>query len=222
MQLFDRKRYAAAPVLLALCLVGVAPSARAALVLDLNPGGSQSSCTDCGTAGSTLGWGFTVTGSFSVNGIGVWDSFSNGIGLTVPAGLWRSDGTLLASVSISDSSTPVASANGDGQWLFADIPQLTLTPGDYLIGSVFYPSGPTFNLVSFNTIPEITGVVPRSSTFPDGGFQAPVNSFVRAIFGPTLRLVATPPAAVPEPATTVALFTLGAIGLVGRRFGARK
>jgi hypothetical protein len=171
-----------------------------------------------------LGYSFDVTSSFAVDGLGVWDSGSNGINTTVQAGLWTSTGTLLASVSISDSSTPVASASNAGQWLFADIPSLTLTPGSYVIGSIFFTLAPVVNfgsVNSFSTIPEITNVVGRRGVF-GSGLQVPTvllsnNTFG---FGPTLRQATTPPAPVPEPATTAALVTLGAIGLVSRRRGA--
>jgi hypothetical protein len=196
--------------------LGVAGNAQASLVLDVNPGGAQAPCGSCGNVtGTTFGWGFDVTSSLTVDGIGVWDTGSNGIGTPVQAGLWTSTGTLLASVSISDSSTPVASASSSGQWLFEDIAQLTLNPGSYLIGSIFYNSTPTANIGSFTTIPEITNIVGRIGTSPNGGFQAPTNSFGIPIFGPTLRQATSQ--SVPEPASLIGVLGLGAVGVTSLR-----
>lgn len=209
-----RKRPAAAPILLALCLAGGVAETQAALVLDVDPGGNQAPCGDCGnTTGATFGWAFDVTGSITVDGIGVWDTGFNGFGTTVQAGLWTNVGALLATVSVSDSSTPVGSASGAGQWLFEDIAPITLDPGSYLIGSIFFDSVPTANVGSFVTIPEITGVAGRRGSSPDGGLQVPTIGFNAAIFGPTLRQVESP---VPAPATAL-LLAFGAGGLARRR-----
>ncbi|MFM2063349.1 MAG: hypothetical protein RLZZ507_3019 [Cyanobacteriota bacterium] len=220
MKLFEGKLYASAPVLLTLCLVGWVPEAQAQLVLDVNPGGTQVPCGSCGNiSGRTVGWSFGVTNSFTVDGIGVWDSGSDGIGTSpIQAGLWRSDGTLLASVLISNSSTPVASASTSGQWLFEDISQLTLTPGNYLIGSIFFNSTPLANIGSVTTIPDITviaGAIGGSGA--DTGFQAPTNSFGTVIYGPTLRQAsgATPvPFDIPGGATIPTVGSLFALTLM--------
>jgi hypothetical protein len=94
-----------------------APALHAGLVVDLT-GGTTSACNvGCGV-GTTFGWSFTVTSPIAIDGIGMWDTLPNGVGLAIGAGLYTSSGALVQSVTVTDSSTPVASANPDGRWLF--------------------------------------------------------------------------------------------------------
>jgi PEP-CTERM motif len=193
-----------------LVAMAVAPlqHADAALVLDLNTGGTPAFCGGCGnTSGTTVGWTFTVSSSFTINGLGVWDAGADGIGTSTQVGLW-SGGALLASATVSDASTPVASASADGDWLFETIAPVTLTPGTYNIGSVFFVAVPTAQFdAPFVIIPEIGGISGVNGPNPDGGFQDPTIAFGTPIFGPTMRLVE----AVPEPSS----FLLLAVGLLG-------
>jgi hypothetical protein len=107
-----------------LFLIAVLPAAQAKLVLDVGPGGTATACGVCGNdRGSTLGWKFRVKEPITVDGIGVWDANTDpGLGVrAVWAALWSEESTTaLASVEISDASTPVAS-QGDGIWRVADI-----------------------------------------------------------------------------------------------------
>src|SRR5580692_5423432 len=125
-------------MLFALGLAGTTPLAHADLVLDLQTGGTVGGCSfDCINGGQTFGWAFTVNSTITVDGIGVFDVGAGPLGGSTQAGLWTAGGTLLASATISDSSTPVASASADGQWLFENFAAITLTPGDYVLGNVF-------------------------------------------------------------------------------------
>jgi hypothetical protein len=187
--------------ILATGLLCGATAAQASLVLDASPGlNFQVPCFICGNSnGATLGWAFTLTSSITVDGLGVWDSGSNGLGRSIQAGLWTGTGTLLASTTVTDGSTPVASASASGRWLFNNIPALKLDPGNYLIGSIFFNSVPTANIGSFTTIPEITNVDFRIGSLPNGGFQAPFNTLpvplpvAIPVAGPTLRTQDVPP-----------------------------
>src|SRR5262245_5459172 len=108
----------------------VAP-AQADLVLDLAPGGTATPCGGC-SGGVTYGWSFSVRNAITIDGLGIWDAGANGLGQpSVQIGLWSSAGTLLASTSVTDASTQVASANLAGEWLFESIAALTLGAGDY-------------------------------------------------------------------------------------------
>lgn len=184
-----------------------ASKAQATLMLDLHTGGAQVPCGSCGANGTTFGWRFTVLAPITVDGIGVWDAGANGIGSASIAGIWTADGTLLASATVSDGSTPVASASSDGDWLFESITPLTLTPGIYEVGAMFLAITPFAQVnVPFVMIPEITGVTGVQGTL-NAGFTAPLTPFHLPIFGPTLLLqdrgapVQAQAAPVPEPST---------------------
>ncbi len=198
--------------LIGLAVYGTAEESRAELILDVGPGGGTLPCGPCGNGvGSTFGWAFDVTSTISVDGVGVWNAGANGIGPAVQAGLWTNAGILLASATISDASSPVPS-NGDGEWLFEDIPLLTLSPGRYVIGSIFFDSTPLSQFfTAFTTIPEITYIESRiPAVLPDSGLDIPTGSLGSdGVFGPTLRL---PEAPVPVPAT-LALFAIAMAGL---------
>lgn len=198
----------ASVVLAAMC---VTHNASASLVLDLNTGGSPLNCGSCGnTNGDTFGWGFRVINPITIDGLGVWDSGADGLGVQgAPTGLWTATGTLLASATITDGSTQVTSASADGEWLFEDIALLTLQPGSYVIGTAFLGSAPLAQIgAPFTNIADIavSGGVGDAS-LDDAGLTFPGVSFNEEVFGPTMRL-----AAVPIP-TTVALLGLGLAGI---------
>lgn len=207
------KSIASAAVLAA----AVLSSAHAApLVLDLTPGGAAFPCgPDCSNGGATFGWSFSVRKAIRIDGLGMWDARSNGLGQpSVQIGLWSSSGALLASTTVTDASTQVASANLAGEWLFESIAALTLNAGDYRIGALFLEATPLAQVDSpFTTIADValTGGVRSGSA---GTLQDPTLSFVIPIFGPTMRLADTNQ--VPEP-LSLALVSVGLLGAVAAR-----
>jgi len=204
-------RLAAALTLAALAI----QPARAGLVLDLTGGGISTACGGCGANGTTFGWSFRVINAITIDGLGVWDAGSDGIGPATQAGLWNSAGSLLVSAPVSNASTVVASASNDGSWLMETITALTLQPGDYLIGAVFYESTPTAQLYSsFKNVSDITVGGGVSSENLNSGLAAPLASYTEKIFGPTMRLTAANH--VPEPGS-LALVGLSLFGLAAVR-----
>lgn len=190
--------------------------AQADLVLDLTPGGSALLCgSGCGS-GRTFGWAFSVRNAIQIDGLGMWDAGSNGLGqASVEIGLWSGAGVLLASASVTDASTQVASANLAGEWLFESIAALTLGPGDYRIGAVFLPSTPLAQTNSpFTTIADVT--LTGGATNSGTGLANPTDSFNIPIFGPTMRLADVNQ--LPEPASFVLVgAALLGVGAASRR-----
>ena len=123
----------------------------------LTGGGTSAPCGDCGTVGETFGWSFTVINAITVDGLGVWDPGSNGMGPSTPAGLWTRDGALLESATVANASTALASASNQGAWLMETIASVTLLPGRYLLGSVFYINESLAQIgSSFTNTPDIS------------------------------------------------------------------
>jgi hypothetical protein len=147
----------------------------------------------------------------------MWDDFSNGAGLlnahTVQ--LWTDGGTLLASATVDNSSTVVASADSTGRWLFTSITPLSLGAGTYRIAVGYGVDGDDpvrFGSVSVTSI----GATFVQEAFSSAGTSTtafPANAFTDPLFGANLELASS----APEPSTAWAmLFGLGVLGVASR------
>ena len=197
-----------------LALVFCGSLAQASLVLDLTSH-NNASCVCGDTNGTTGGWAFTVNSAIRIDGLGVWDAGSDGLGTTPPvkAALWTSAGTLLASVTVTDSSTVVASADPSGRWLFETIPTLTLDPGNYVIGALLYNGLSSYVIGRAAPIAQISGISGRYGRVDDG--LMPPGFPGAAMYGPTMRLA--PAATVPEPGSLLLVAAAGLALLATRR-----
>ena len=197
-----------------LALVFCGSLAQASLVLDLTSH-NNASCVCGDTNGTTGGWAFTVNSAIRIDGLGVWDAGSDGLGTTPPvkAALWTSAGTLLASVTVTDSSTVVVSADPSGRWLFETIPTLTLDPGNYVIGALLYNGLSSYVIGRAAPIAQISGISGRYGRVDDG--LMPPGFPGAAMYGPTMRLA--PAATVPEPGSLLLVAAAGLALLATRR-----
>jgi hypothetical protein len=167
----------------------------------------------------TIGWAFDVTTPVRVTALGVWDEGANGLVEGHAVGLWTGTGTLLASTTVPAglaADATAASALGLGQWLFEDIPALTLAVGHYVIGS---ESGDDI----FRSVQGSIALNALLANFDSGKFafnptlqfpdQDEASDF--SLFGPNL-LIEPLVVATPLPASLV-LVGLGLLGWGVRR-----
>lgn len=103
----------------------------------------------------SLGFEFNVANSVSINGLGFFDSYKNGLTESHDVGLWDSSGTLLASATVTNANAL------DGWFRYADIGTLTLGAGNYTIGAVTGTEDYAYNVEGFSTAPGITYVANR-------------------------------------------------------------
>ncbi len=190
-------------------IAGSAPIACASALVDFTVGQVQTNIGD-----ETYGYSFTVSGSsFSVDGLGVFDSSSDPLALSHAVGLWDSGGHLIASTTVGPSDTPVASTDALGQWLEASIAPVILTPGQYFAG-VYYPLG-TEGVLVLATPNSVAGISYDSAQYDFGASLAfPESSWGNTLVGPAI--FGTSLSSVPEP-ITLSLFGAGLTGAVAMR-----
>jgi hypothetical protein len=196
----------------------IAPRAASAssIALDFTAGqGLSKNCSTDFQNGCVAGWGFSVNSAVSVVSLGVWDEGANGLVENHPVGLWTSGGTLLATATVTNASTPVAST-GPGRWMFTPIAPIGLAPGNYVIGA-WYSVNNSGDPLRFNTLASTIPQITYAQTIVElnvGALTFPTNVFNNldpGLYGPDFQV-----ASVPEPASLVLLIT-GIGALVARR-----
>lgn len=86
----------------------------------------------------TCGFRFTVTRDLDVRALGQWDDNLDGLVMNARVGLWTSDGTLVASVTVPSGT----SAALTGEYRYVTITPVRLVAGQqYVIGSAYGMSG---------------------------------------------------------------------------------
>ena len=198
-----------------LAVLALGSPAFAALMMDFSGGTAADATTTTGTAGaSTLGFSFTVSSPITVGALGMWDEGADGLAAFHIAGLWRSDGTQLATTVLTPSSNGVASSSGFGQWVFEDIAPLVLNAGAYVVGVIYLDGDPDPVRVSATatTIPEVAF---GTTLFAESGELAfPINAlseFDDVMSANLLTVTAVVPA---PPALLTVAFTVASLGAV--------
>ena len=186
----------------------VGGQAKAGIILDF----TGSSLTHPSQPGNeTLGWEFTVTASTTVTALGIWNDSAIPVSQSHSVGLWSlPGGGLLASATVDSSGTPVASASGQGDWLFTSISPIVLAPGNYVLGETYPTSADDNARSSVAGITTPAGITYDTGLFGLGGglFMPNTSSSGEpGYFGPNLET------AVPEPSSMILLgLFVGGIG----------
>jgi hypothetical protein len=162
----------------------------------------------------TIGWGVTVINPVRVTALGVWDEELDGLLVSHAVGLWTATGTLITSTTVpagTAADTTVASTSGVGRWLFEDIADVVLQPGNYVLGST--SAGDDFRANQNGVILD-----PNLANFDGSRFHFGANlefpdQNIDAIgfFGPNFLLEPVPVTPTPLPAS-LALVGLGLLG----------
>jgi len=171
-----------------------------------------------------FGWEFSTSNSITVTNLGLWDGprfKKDGIDGLYQMGLWTTDGTLLASTSITglgDTPPYPLDSSSQFQWVFQSISPTLIGPGSYVASVYLYPNKPASfqqdQFLSYSTRNLQSGLTTFGSgitldavwSTPADAFQFPTDrtsiSDVGAIFvAPNILFV-------PEP-DTFALVTIG-------------
>lgn len=178
--------------------------------LDFTGGSSYFASQDSGSP-YTIGWSFTSSETLSVSGLGFWDDQDHTLGFSHEVGLWDSSQNLLASTTITSSSTPVAS-DGLGQWLFNTTGTITLAAGTYFIGAEYVKADDVDAYRYYvSNITTVNGLTFDSAQYVYGSglnFPGLVQGGAPSYFGPNLEFGSS----VPEPSSLLmGILSLGVL-----------
>ena len=162
----------------------------------------------------TLGYEFQVNNNIIVDRLGLFDNGSSAnLGTSNTVGLWDSNQKLLESTIVSSSGIQ------DGYFLYATIPDVTLSAGqNYYVAALTDGGVYAQTTMGFAAAPQITFL---NSAYADTGlFTFPAgHNYANGYFGGNFEFVL----AAPLPSTlTAGLLALGALGcwMIARRWKA--
>ena len=149
-----------------------ASSTSASPIVDFTGTGTESTAT--ARQQGTVGWSFTSSIAFTVDGLGLWDQTGSGLKEPQTVALWTSGGELLSTAIVGTSSTPLPSSSSVGQWLFTSVTPFVLSPGDYVMGALYAPSSSlssdglrAVSLPVIESEPALAGTAPRDPVAAD-------------------------------------------------------
>lgn len=173
-------------------LTGVAPTF-AEPIIDFTGG-----MVDSVSADVTYGYDFAVTHSFTVTGLGVFESFTQALASSHAVGLWDDKGELLATSVVSGTGDTEPSISALGHWRIVKIAPVKLEIGRYFVG-VSYLVGSAEVLLDATPV-SLEDVSYGTARYQFGNsLMFPTNTFASSLVGPVVL--------VPEPAILLLLST---------------
>jgi len=170
----------------------------------------------------TLGWNFTVNEDVTLEQLGIYDRFGDGLADAHAIGLWSSGGSLLRSVTIFDGTGDAS--NGElaaSNFRYRDVTPLLLTAGStYHLGATYASSRDHYDFVTAGAVSTISQISVIGGVQQSGGFAFPGRPIANGvmIIGPNFRVAGVAAAPVPEPASwALMILGFGGAGAVLRR-----
>ena len=210
---------------LAIVLAGVAMTARP---VDASPILAISNVTDSGfTVNNTLGYSFTALDDLIATDLGIFDLdlatnvIGDGLTEAHTVGLWKADGTLLASAIVPAGTAGTLS----GGFRYTSIAPILLESGaTYVLGAHYLSAiiGDAYTISTVATFAWDSLIAPGTGIRFEGGFGFPNNNQPDFLGGPNLIVSAAPDSTpVPEPGT-MALLGAGLVSAAAARRRTRK
>jgi len=173
--------------LLVACTYVLAAQTASAQAIQSWTGGAEYPSYYSSVAGDVVGYRFEVTFSVSVDSLGVWNGDSTGAGVDSDhqVGIWDSTMTLIASTTVTPTSTVL------GEFRYEAITPVALSTGMvYTIGSLYTPTDNDNYISSASDVVTASGVTWINAVYPSAaelGFVFPANDSAtgsKGRFGP--------------------------------------
>lgn len=201
-------------VALAAISVLTAP-ANAQLLADITGGSVQPAGAEV-----TAGYVFTVGNEipYTLDALGFWDEGSDGLVNPHDIGLFLLDGTPLRTATVDNASTPLASTEAGGRWLFSSVAPIVLQNDTYVLLATFESGADDQARVNpgFSSTAPGTTIVGNVLEAGGPGLIFTTQSFTSTVFGPNLYFFGNGAAGAPEPGT-LALLSVAGLGLLAMR-----